>query len=87
MVHISNGWDASLQNFFYDGIFISGEFAKGDFDLIGVSFYPFYGSQATLANLKSTLTGLVNTFGKVSKYIYIFSSFFCSFCLITILTN
>lgn len=40
--------------------------------MIGVSFYPFYGSQATVANLKSTLTGLANTFGKVSFF------FFCN---------
>jgi arabinogalactan endo-1,4-beta-galactosidase len=29
-----------------------------------VSYYPFYGSDATLANLKSTLTNMANTWGK-----------------------
>jgi arabinogalactan endo-1,4-beta-galactosidase len=32
--------------------------------LVGVSFYPFYGKSATLANLKSSLTALVNKLGK-----------------------
>lgn len=65
MVHVSNGWDSGLQNFFYDGIFRPGEFATGDFDLFGVSFYPFYGREATFERLRSTLTGLVNKYNKV----------------------
>ncbi|KAF7763524.1 CAZyme family GH53 [Agaricus bisporus var. burnettii] len=64
MVHVSNGWDSGLQNFFYDGIFRPGEFATGDFDLFGVSFYPFYGREATFERLRSTLTGLVNKYNK-----------------------
>lgn len=64
MVHIANGWSSSEVNFFWNGIFIAGEFATTDFDVFGFSFYPFYDSAATYSALQSTLTGIVNKFGK-----------------------
>jgi len=35
-----------------------------DYDIQGVSFYPFYGTGATLAHLKSSLTSMVSKYGK-----------------------
>ncbi|KAF5357082.1 hypothetical protein D9756_006540 [Leucocoprinus leucothites] len=64
MVHIANGWDSSGVNFFWNGIFLQGQFATSDFDLFGFSFYPFYNSAASYSALQSTLTGIVNKFGK-----------------------
>lgn len=70
VVHIANGWDSSGVNFFYDGIFVAGALSTSDVDIQGFSFYPFYGTNATLDNLKSTLTGIINTFNKVSSKFY-----------------
>jgi arabinogalactan endo-1,4-beta-galactosidase len=37
---------------------------SSDFDMMGVSFYPFYSASATLSALKSSLTNMANTWGK-----------------------
>jgi len=64
LVHIANGWDAGGVSFFYDGIFISGAFATSDVDILGFSFYPFYGTGATLSALQSSLENVTSTLGK-----------------------
>lgn len=38
--------------------------SSSDFDMMGVSFYPFYSSSATLGALKSSLTNMAKTWGK-----------------------
>jgi arabinogalactan endo-1,4-beta-galactosidase len=64
MVHLANGWNTSGVSSFYKQIFIPGQLATGDVDIMGFSFYPFYESTATLNNLKTSLTGIVNSYGK-----------------------
>ncbi|KAI0028406.1 arabinogalactan endo-1,4-beta-galactosidase [Vararia minispora EC-137] len=64
MIHLANGWDSSGLQSFFNNVFIQGAFAKTDLDIIGVSFYPFYDTSATLSALKSSLTMLANTVGK-----------------------
>ncbi|ETW76651.1 glycoside hydrolase family 53 protein [Heterobasidion irregulare TC 32-1] len=64
LIHLANGWDWSGLSSFFSGVFIQGALATSDVDIIGVSFYPFYDSGATLAALKSSLTNLANTYGK-----------------------
>lgn len=64
MFHLDNGWDWSLQEWFYSTVLSQGPLTTGDFDMIGVSFYPFYGNQATLSNLRTSLTNLSNRWGK-----------------------
>lgn len=64
MVHLPNGWDYSLQSWFYDGLLAVGTFLDTDFDVMGVSYYPFYTADATLAALKSSLTSMASTYGK-----------------------
>ncbi|KAF5310556.1 hypothetical protein D9619_007865 [Psilocybe cf. subviscida] len=64
VLHLANGWDSSGTNSFYNQIFIPGQLAASDLDLLGFSFYPFYGTSATLANLKSSLQNIVNKLGK-----------------------
>lgn len=59
-VHLANGWDWSDLSYWFDGMFIQGAFAKTDINMVGVSFYPFYGTNATLSALQSSLTNLVN---------------------------
>ncbi|KAH8825213.1 endogalactanase [Flagelloscypha sp. PMI_526] len=64
MVHLANGWKYSDASWFWSNIFRQGEFATSDVDIMGFSFYPFYGTSATYANLKSSLSQLVSTYGK-----------------------
>ncbi|KAG5636589.1 hypothetical protein H0H81_007560, partial [Sphagnurus paluster] len=66
MIHLANGWNGSGVSSFFNQIFIPGQFATGDFDLLGFSFYPFYESGATYANLNSNLQAMVKKFNKVS---------------------
>jgi len=65
MIHIDNGWEVSRQTYFYDNVLAQqGALTSSDFDIQGVSFYPFYGTSATLANLKSSLNSMVSKYGK-----------------------
>ncbi|OJT05366.1 Lactation elevated protein 1 [Trametes pubescens] len=64
LIHLANGWDWSGLNSFFGKVFIQGALTADQVDFIGVSFYPFYDSGATLAALKSSLTNLANTYKK-----------------------
>jgi len=65
MIHIDNGWEISRQTYFYDQVLAQkGALNSSDFDIQGVSFYPFYGTSATLANLKSSLSSMISKYGK-----------------------
>jgi len=64
MIHLDNGWDWNTQKYFYDTVLAQGTLVSSDFDVIGVSFYPFYGTGATLASLKSSLEQLGSRYGK-----------------------
>ncbi|KAF7343488.1 Arabinogalactan endo-beta-1,4-galactanase [Mycena venus] len=82
VVHLANGWDAGGVSSFYNQIFIAGEFALADVDVMGMSlstppvqgrcdcvrpgfsFYPFYGTGATLSALQSSLQAMVTKYGK-----------------------
>jgi arabinogalactan endo-1,4-beta-galactosidase len=64
MIHLDNGWDWGLQQWFYDLALAQGPLTRDDFDILGVSFYPFYGNSALLSSLRTTLTNMVNRYGK-----------------------
>ncbi|KAI8810171.1 arabinogalactan endo-1,4-beta-galactosidase gala [Cladochytrium replicatum] len=64
MIHVEDGWNWSKQQFFYDTVLNQGTLVSSDFDIMGVSYYPFYNSAATLANLKSTLLQMSTRYGK-----------------------
>jgi arabinogalactan endo-1,4-beta-galactosidase len=64
MIHIDNGWNLTLQETWFDAFTATGKVRPADWDLFGFSFYPFYGTAATLANLKTTLTALAKKYGK-----------------------
>jgi len=66
MIHLADGWNAEHMNYFYSNIFISGKLSLSDVDVMGFSFYPFYGTGATLHALQSSLQGIVKKYGKVS---------------------
>ncbi|KDQ31917.1 glycoside hydrolase family 53 protein [Pleurotus ostreatus PC15] len=64
MVHLADGWDTGTINWFYGGIFLQGQFAHEDVDILGFSFYPFYNTRATYANLANGLQAAVSLVGK-----------------------
>jgi len=64
MIHLSDGWSSSEEVWWYSNIFLQGKLALADVDIMGHSFYPFYNTAATLANLKSTQSTLISTYGK-----------------------
>jgi len=63
MIHIDNGWDWSAQKWWYESALSAG-LSLGDFDQMGVSYYPFYGSGATLSALRSSLASMAKSWGK-----------------------
>lgn len=64
MVHLDNGWDWDAQKYFYDSVLSPGSLGLSDFDMIGVSFYPFYGAGATFEALGGSLGKLKAEYGK-----------------------
>ncbi|KAH7136824.1 arabinogalactan endo-1,4-beta-galactosidase [Dactylonectria estremocensis] len=64
MIHLDRGWSWDVQEYFYTTVLAQGYITVNDFDIMGVSYYPFYGSGATLAALKSTLTKMASKWGK-----------------------
>lgn len=64
MLHLDNGWDWSTQEWFYTTVFDQGTLNVNDIDQMGVSYYPFYDSRATLSALKTSLTNMANKWNK-----------------------
>ena len=65
MIHLDNGWNWSTQQSWYDKILASGGgLTASDYDIQGVSYYPFYNSAATLSSLSSSLANMVKKYGK-----------------------
>lgn len=63
MIHIDNGWNLTLQSRWF-GALEAGGVARSAWDLFGFSFYPFYGTSATLDNLRDTLGWLAREYRK-----------------------
>ncbi|KAF4981837.1 hypothetical protein FZEAL_2415 [Fusarium zealandicum] len=64
MVHLDRGWDWGTQEYFYTQVLGSGEFSLSEFDIMGVSYYPFYGSGASFSALESSLGKMAAKWGK-----------------------
>ncbi|KAL1712710.1 glycoside hydrolase family 53 protein [Schizophyllum commune] len=65
VVHLANGWDkSSVSNWYSKVLDFQGAFTTDDVDVMGFSFYPFYNTGATLANLRSSLSSIQSTYGK-----------------------
>ncbi|KAJ1566382.1 hypothetical protein HK405_010055 [Cladochytrium tenue] len=64
MIHLDDGWNWSKQSGFYTNVLAAGTLVLSDFDMMGVSYYPFYNSAATLSALTSTLKSMASTWGK-----------------------
>jgi arabinogalactan endo-1,4-beta-galactosidase len=64
MIHLDNGWKWDTQKYWYTTVLAAGPLTTTDFDIMGVSYYPFYNAGATLSALKSSLTSMASTWGK-----------------------
>ncbi|KAI9757599.1 MAG: hypothetical protein M4579_003412 [Chaenotheca gracillima] len=64
MIHIDNGWNITLQERWFGALTGSGKVHPRDWDVFGFSFYPFYGTSATLDNLRNSLHTLANKYHK-----------------------
>ncbi|PVH96775.1 glycoside hydrolase family 53 protein [Periconia macrospinosa] len=65
MLHLDNGWNSDTQTWWYNTVLNSGgQLTTSDFDVHGVSYYPFYNSAATLSSLGTSLNNLANKYGK-----------------------
>ncbi len=64
MIHLDNGWDSDKQSTWYWTLVKTGIITTDDWDVMGVSFYPFYSTSATLSNLKTSLNTLGSTYSK-----------------------
>ncbi|RUS14881.1 family 53 glycosyl hydrolase [Endogone sp. FLAS-F59071] len=62
MVHLNNGFDIALQEWWYSTAFSFG-LRSSDFDIMAISFYP-YNHQATFEGLNATATALVTKYEK-----------------------
>ena len=79
VIHLANGWDQADVSWFYSGIFNVSETGEGlgcglthsDVDVMGFSFYPFYGTNATLSNLDSSMEYVISTYNKVGGVAFI----------------
>jgi arabinogalactan endo-1,4-beta-galactosidase len=66
IIHIANGWDQGSVQWFYNNIFVPGALAPADVDIMGFSFYPFYGTGATLNALQSSMQNIISQYNKVT---------------------
>ncbi|KJX97306.1 arabinogalactan endo-1,4-beta-galactosidase A like protein [Zymoseptoria brevis] len=64
MIHLPNGWDEELQLTWYDHLTAKGIVQPSDWDLFDVSMYDFYGGNATLLNLETTLNAMALKYRK-----------------------
>ncbi len=58
----NRNWDT--QKWWYENLLKQNTFLSSDYDIMGVSFYPFYSSSATLSALRTSLQNMANTWGK-----------------------
>lgn len=64
MIHIDDGWNLTLQETWFSSLTATNKVKTSDWDVFGFSFYPFYGTAATLANLQTSLNTLANKYNK-----------------------
>ncbi|OJJ02117.1 hypothetical protein ASPVEDRAFT_133408 [Aspergillus versicolor CBS 583.65] len=64
VTHLAHGDDSELQHWFYDLVLGTGLLSIDDWDVIAVSFYPFWGQGATMEALTASLTSLSTQYNK-----------------------
>jgi arabinogalactan endo-1,4-beta-galactosidase len=65
MIHLDNGWKWDTLKWWFDTVLASGGgLSTSDFDIQGLSYYPFYNAGATLSALASSMANLASKYGK-----------------------
>ena len=64
MIHIDNGWNLTLQERWFSSLTATGMVKRADWDIFGFSMYPFYGTEATFANLRTSLNAMAAKYEK-----------------------
>lgn len=64
MIHTDNAWNSDRTINWYTKVLAAGPLKNTDFDIMGVSYYPFYSEKSRMANLKTALTRLDAKFSK-----------------------
>jgi arabinogalactan endo-1,4-beta-galactosidase len=65
MIHLDNGWKWETLKWWFDTVLNSGGgLSASDYDIQGLSYYPFYNPSATLSALSSSMANLVSRYGK-----------------------
>ncbi|EPQ53581.1 glycosyl hydrolase 53 [Gloeophyllum trabeum ATCC 11539] len=65
MIHLANGWDLPELTSWYQGVLsVEGGLTLADVDTMGFSFYPFYGTGATLSALQTSMMNITQTYRK-----------------------
>lgn len=64
LLHLSHGWNYTLQSRFYETLTRTGKFSANQWDAFGISFYPYNGNNATWSNLRRSLTTLARQYSK-----------------------
>lgn len=63
LIPIDDGWNITLQQRWF-GAFVTNGVKTTDWTTFGFSFYPFYGTSATFANLRKSLHTLAEQYRK-----------------------
>ncbi|KAI7214985.1 hypothetical protein KC333_g5702 [Hortaea werneckii] len=63
-IHLNAGAQIGAQKGFYDGLLNAGPFSASDYDIQGVSYYPVWGEEDTIANFESTIAQMYSSYGK-----------------------
>jgi arabinogalactan endo-1,4-beta-galactosidase len=64
LLHLSHGWNYTLQAVFYDALLGTGVFKISDWDASGISLYPYNGDNSTYTNARRSLTTLARKYSK-----------------------
>ncbi|KAK1148909.1 hypothetical protein N8T08_007581 [Aspergillus melleus] len=64
VTHLAHGYNVELQHWFYDLVLDTDFLSVSDWDVIAVSFYPFWGEGATMDALTTSLTSLSTKYNK-----------------------
>ncbi|KAF2125842.1 glycoside hydrolase family 53 protein [Dothidotthia symphoricarpi CBS 119687] len=63
MIHLDSGWNWETQKWWYNTV-QAGGLSTSDYDIQGLSYYPFYNPSATLAAISTSMANLAKTFNK-----------------------
>lgn len=75
MLHLSYGWNETLQTDFYETLTATGKISTKDWDAFGLSAYPYNGTNAKWTTFRDSLTSLARKYRKpihVAETDYIF---------------